>query len=49
MKCFGSCQFHCGLWMDMAGELAEIPKRTDAKNLVTTARTIHLPERKEST
>ena len=48
MKCFGSCQFLCGLWMDKSGELADIHMRTDAKNLVTTARTIHLPEQKET-
>ena len=41
MKWFGSCQFFRGLWMDMSGEVAEIHMRTDAKNLVTTARTIH--------
>ena len=38
MKCFGSGLFLCGLWMDIS----------DAKNLVTTARTIHLPEQKET-
>ena len=30
--------------MDLSGEVANIHMRTDAKNLVTTARTIHLPE-----
>ena len=44
MKCFGSCQFHRGLWMDTSGEVAETHRRTDAKNLVTIERTIHLPE-----
>ena len=34
--------------MDMLGEVAEIHMRTDAKNLVTTARTIPLPEQKET-
>ena len=34
--------------MDMSGEVAEIHMRTDAKNLVTTARTIPLPEQKET-
>ena len=34
--------------MDMSGEVAQIHMRPDAKNLVTTARTIHLPERKET-
>ena len=48
MKCFGSCQFFRGLWLDMSSELAEIHMRTDVKNLVTTARTIHLHEQKES-
>ena len=48
MKYFGSCQFLRGLWMDMSNEVEKIHMRTDAKNLVTTARTIHLPERKET-
>ena len=48
MKCFGSCQFLRGLWMDMSGEVAEIHMRTDAMNLVTTGRTIHLFEQKEN-
>ena len=30
----------------ISGEVANIHMRTDAKNLVTTARTIHLPEQK---
>ena len=34
--------------MDISGEEAEIHMRTDAKNLVTTARTTHLPEQKET-
>ena len=46
-KSFGSCQFLRGLWMDISGEVANIHMRTDAKNLVT-ARTIHLPEKKET-
>ena len=37
-----------GLWMDMSGEVAEIHMRTDTKNLVTTARTVPLPEQKET-
>ena len=37
VKCFGSCQFLRGLWMDMSCEVAEINMRTDAMNLVTTA------------
>ena len=48
MKCSGSCKFLRGLWMDLSGEIADIHMRTDAKNLVTTARTIHLPEQKET-
>ena len=34
--------------MDISGEVANIHMRTDAKNLVTTARTTHLPEQKET-
>ena len=34
--------------MDLSGEVANIHMRTDAKNLVTTARTIHPPEQKET-
>ena len=34
--------------MDLSGEVANIHMRTDAKNLVTAARTIHLPEHKET-
>ena len=48
MKCIGSCQCLRGLWMDISGEVANIHMRTDAKNLVSTARTIHLPEQKET-
>ena len=48
MKCFGSCQFLRGLWMDTSCEVANFHMRTDAKNLVTTARTIHLLEQKET-
>ena len=48
MKCCGSCQFLRGLWMDISGEVADIHMTTDAKNLVTTARTIHLPEQKKT-
>ena len=48
MKCFGSCQFLRGLWMELSGEVADIRMRTDAKNLVTTARTIHSPKQKET-
>ena len=48
MKCFGSFQFLRGLWMDISGEVANIHMRTDAKNLVTTTRRIHLPEQKKT-
>ena len=41
---FSSCCF----WMDIAGEVANFHMRTDAKNLVTTARTTHLLEQKET-
>ena len=34
--------------MDLSGEIVKIHMRTNAKNLVTTARTIHLPEQKET-
>ena len=34
--------------MDLSSEAAKIHMRTDAKNLVTTARTIHLLEQKET-
>ena len=34
--------------MDMSGEVAKTHMRTDAKNLVTTARTINLPEQRET-
>ena len=48
MKCFGTCQFLRGLWMDISGQPAEVHMRTDANNLVTTATTTHLPEQKET-
>ena len=47
MKCFGTCQFLRGLWMDISGEKSPIHIRTDANNLVSTASTAHLPEQKE--
>ena len=34
--------------MDISGECADVHMRTDAKNLLTTARTIHLLEQKET-
>ena len=48
MKCYGTCQFLRGLWMDISGESSQIHMRTDANNLVTTAGTTHLPEQKET-
>jgi hypothetical protein len=48
MKCYGTCLFLKGLWKDISGQSAEIHMRTDAHNLVTTARTTHLPEQKET-
>ena len=48
IKCFGTCQFMRGLWCDISGEVAPVHMRTDAKNLVTTASTTHLPEQKET-
>jgi len=48
MKCFGTCQFLRGLWMDIFGQSADLHMRTDANNLVTTASTTHLPEQKET-
>ena len=46
MKCLGLCQFLCGLWMDLSGAVATLHMSTDAKNLVSTARTIHFAEQK---
>ena len=34
--------------MDMTGTIAEIHMRTDAKNLVSTAQTTHIPTQKET-
>jgi hypothetical protein len=48
MKCFGTCQFLRGLWMDVSGMSSDVWMRTDANNLVTTASTTHLPEQKET-
>ena len=48
MKCFGTCQFLRGLWMDVSGSTASLHMRTDANNLVTTASTTHLPEQRET-
>ena len=48
MKCFGTCLFLKGLWRDLSGETALLHLRSDANNLVTTARTTHLPEQRET-
>ena len=48
IKCYGTCKFLQGLWCDISGEKAPIHMRTDANNLVTTARTTHQPEQKET-
>ena len=48
MRCFGSCQYLLGLWVDISGEVSDIHLRTDANNLVTTAGTTHQPEQKET-
>ena len=37
-----------GLWADISSDDLEIHLRTDANNLVTTARTTHQPEQKET-
>ena len=47
-KCFGTCMMLRGLWMDMTAQALDIHMRTDANNLVTTARTTHLPEQEET-
>ena len=45
MKCYlDHVMFLHGLLMDISGDVANIHMKTDAKNLLTTARTIHLPE-----
>ena len=38
-----------GLIKDITGLSSEIRMRTDANNLVTTARTTHVPEQQETT
>ena len=47
-RCSGTCQFLRALWMDMSGNDIFVNMRTDANNLVTTAKTTHLPEQKET-
>ena len=46
--CFGTSSFLRALWADISEEIVPIHIRTDAKNLVTTAQTTHLPEQKET-
>ena len=48
MKCYGTCLFLKGLWMDMTGQILPIHIRTDANNLVTTATKTTLPEQKDT-
>ena len=48
MKCFVSCHLFRGVWIDLSGEVADIHMRTDVKNLISTARTIYLPEQKKT-
>jgi hypothetical protein len=48
MKAYGTGLFLRGLWMDLSGDDLELHMRTDANNLVTTAKTTHLPEQKET-
>ena len=48
MKCYGTCIFLKCLWKDISGQSAELHMRTDANNLVTTAKTTHLPYQKET-
>ena len=48
MKCYGTCLCLKGLWKDISGQSAELHMRTDANNLVTTAKTTHLPDQKET-
>ena len=48
MRSHGHSQFVRGLYMDLTGDDLEIHVRTDANNLVTTAKTTHLPEQKDT-
>ncbi len=48
MRSHGHSQFIRGLYMDLTGDDLEIHVRTDANNLVTTAKTTHLPEQKDT-
>ena len=48
LKCLGTCLYLEGLWADVSGEDTELHLRTDASNLVTTAKTRHRPEQNET-
>ena len=48
MKYFGTCLLIRTLRADVTGEILPIHIRTDANNLVTAAKTTHLPEHKET-
>jgi hypothetical protein len=45
-KCFGTCQFLRGLWMDISAARVARHMRCDDNNLVTIASTTRLPEQK---
>ena len=47
-KCFGTCQFLCGLWMDISVACVAIHMRIDVNNCVIIASTARLPEQKET-
>ena len=49
MKGYGTGQWIRGLWADISGQNPKLHLRTDALNLVTTARTTHPPEQRETT
>ena len=49
MKGYGTGQYLRSLWTDVSGQDIPLELRTDANNLVTTARTTHAPEQKETT
>ena len=48
MKRFGTCLLLKGLWADLSGEDAELHLRTDANNLITTAKTTHQLEQNDT-
>ena len=49
MKGYGTGSWIRGLWADISGESTQFHLRPDAYNLITTARTTHPPEQKETT